>query len=102
VAGKVARRGRWVLASVAGAGLVISSVVRLRARRRLGQEEAPADVSFMRALHAALRRDLSRLQDAAAVLAEIPPPARLVYRRVLRPRYQAQHHWQIPNPATEP
>jgi len=24
-------------------------------------------------------------QDAAAVLVEIPPPARLVYRRVLRP-----------------
>ena len=26
-------------------------------------------------------------QDAAAVLAEMPPPARLVYRRVLRPRH---------------
>ena len=35
-------------------------------------------------------------QDAAAVLAEMPPPARLVYRRVLRPRYDAQHRWQIP------
>lgn len=34
-------------------------------------------------------------QDAAAVLAELPPPARLVYRRVLRPRYQAQHRWQL-------
>ena len=35
-------------------------------------------------------------QDAAAVLAEMPPPARLAYRRVLRPRYDAQHRWQIP------
>jgi hypothetical protein len=28
----------------------------------------------------------------------MPPPARLVYRRVLRPRYDAQHRWQIPVP----
>ena len=34
-------------------------------------------------------------QDATAVLTELPPPARLVYRRILRPRYQAQHRWQI-------
>jgi hypothetical protein len=41
-------------------------------------------------------------QDAAAVLAEMPPPARLVYRRVLRPRYDAQPRWQIPSPAAKP
>ncbi len=41
-------------------------------------------------------------QDAAAVLTEMPPPARLVYRRVLKPRYDAQHRWQIPRPASEP
>jgi hypothetical protein len=35
-------------------------------------------------------------QDAAAVLAEMPPPARLIYRRVPRPGYGAQHRWQIP------
>ena len=34
--------------------------------------------------------------DAAAVLIEMPPPARVVYRRVLRPRYTAQHRWQLP------
>jgi hypothetical protein len=61
-------RGRWVLASVTGAALVIGAVIRLRARRGPGQADAPADVSFMRALHAALRRDLSRLRDAAAQL----------------------------------
>ena len=245
----VARRGRWILASVTGAALVIGAVIRLRARRGLSQADAPADVSFMRALHAALRRDLSRLRDAAAqldgsagapptvlagwdafraqldnhhsaedddlwpvlrgelsdagdlasvdamveehrhippalagvdaalrsggeltapvdllsavvldhlaheerevlplieqhftraqwrvflhkersrrsprerpefltwilddageqdtaaVLTEMPPPARLVYRRVLRPRYDAQHRWQIPSPTTKP
>jgi Hemerythrin HHE cation binding domain len=34
----------------------------------MSEADAPADVSFMRALHAALRRDLSRLRDAAAHL----------------------------------
>ena len=32
--------------------------------------------------------------DAAAVLAELPKPAHLVYRLVLRPRYAAQHRWR--------
>jgi CubicO group peptidase (beta-lactamase class C family) len=41
-------------------------------------------------------------QDAAAVLAEMPPPARLVYRRVLKPRYEAQHRWQISSPPPSP
>jgi len=34
--------------------------------------------------------------DAHAVLNEIPAPGRLVYRRILRPRYEAQHRWLIP------
>jgi hemerythrin-like domain-containing protein len=34
-------------------------------------------------------------QDAAAVLTELPPPARVVYRRVLRPRYNRQHRWHF-------
>ena len=38
----------------------------------------------------------------AAVLTEMPPPARLIYRRVLRPRYDAQHRWQIPSPPRKP
>ena len=41
-------------------------------------------------------------QDAAAVLAQMPPPARLVYRRVLKPRYDAQHRWQIPAATAQP
>jgi hypothetical protein len=53
VSGIVARRGRWVLASVPGAALVIAAVIGLRARCGPGQADAPADVSFMRALHAA-------------------------------------------------
>jgi hypothetical protein len=249
MSGQATRRGPWVLASLAGAALVAAGVARLRARRRSAEEDAPADVGFMRALHAALRRDLSRLrdvagqldgsagapatvlagwdafraqldnhhsaedddlwpvlrrelsdpgelasvdamveehrhippaladvdaalrgggelrepverlsavvldhlaheerevlplleqhltraqwrafmlkersrlsprerpefltwilddageQDAAAVITELPPPARLVYRRILKPRYEAQHRWQIPSTTAEP
>jgi hypothetical protein len=32
--------------------------------------------------------------DRAAVMAELPRPAHVVYRLVLRPRYAAQHRWQ--------
>jgi hypothetical protein len=77
VSGKVARGGRWVLVSLAGAALLAGTAARLRARRGLSQPDAPADVSFMRALHAALRRDLSRLRATAAQLggpAGAPPP----------------------------
>ena len=64
----VARRGRWMLALIAGTALVMGGAARRRARRGVGQPDAPADVAFMRALHAALRRDLARLRDAAARL----------------------------------
>jgi hemerythrin HHE cation binding domain-containing protein len=73
----VARRGRRLLGAAAGAALAVGAVIGLRARRGPSQADAPADVSFMRALHAALRRDLSRLRDAAAQLdgsAAAPPP----------------------------
>jgi hemerythrin-like domain-containing protein len=63
-----ARRGLWIPAFLTGAALAVVGVVRLRARRSLGQVDAQADVGFMRALHAALRRDLSRLRDTAAQL----------------------------------
>lgn len=70
-----ARRGRWILASMAAA-LAVVGAVRRRVRHSSGGADAPADVGFMRALHAALRRDLSRLRDAAAQLdssAGVPP-----------------------------
>jgi iron-sulfur cluster repair protein YtfE (RIC family) len=63
---KVTRRGPWIVAAIVGAGLAAGAAARLRARRASGEADAPAEVGFMRALHAALRRDLSRLRDAAA------------------------------------
>jgi len=73
---KAARRGRWVLAALAGAVLAAGATARLRARQRSGQADAPAEVGFMRAMHAAMRRDLSRLRDAVREIddsAETPP-----------------------------
>ena len=63
-----ARRGRWIVPAIAGIALVMGGAARARARRGVSQPGAPADVGFMSALHAALRRDLSRLQQAAARL----------------------------------
>jgi hypothetical protein len=36
--------------------------------------------------------------DTEAVMVELPPPGRLVYRRFLRPRYLAKHRWQVEAP----
>ena len=62
-------------------------------RSRLSPRERPGFLTWI--------LDDAGEQDAAAVLAEMPPPARLVYRRVLRPRYDAQHRWQISGPAAK-
>jgi len=88
---------------------------RLHSRRSAGSRgrcppESPpkfgrAGRTSRRRFHALLARgefltwilDDASEQDAAAVLTEIPPPTRLVYRWVLRPRYDAQHRWRIPS-----
>jgi hemerythrin-like domain-containing protein len=77
VSDKAAKRARWIFGSIMCAALVAGGVVRLRARPVSAEAGAPADVCFMRALHAALRRDLSRLRDAAAQLGNSAgaPPA---------------------------
>ncbi len=60
-------RGRWIIVVGAGAvaAVVAGTVARRRARNQAVSPDAPADVAFMRALHAALRRDLSRLETVA-------------------------------------
>jgi hypothetical protein len=63
-------------------------------RSRLSPRERPEFLTWI--------LDDAGEQDAAAVLTEMPPPARLVHRRVLRPRYDAQHRWQIPSPVAKP
>ena len=58
----------------------------LTERRRRSARERPEFLTWV--------LDEASDQDTAAVLAELPRPAHLVYRRLLRPRYQAQRRWQ--------
>jgi hypothetical protein len=58
----------------------------LTERRRRSPRERPEFLTWV--------LDSASDQDTAAVLAELPRPAHLVYRRPLRPRYQAQRGWQ--------
>jgi hemerythrin-like domain-containing protein len=57
----------------------------LTERRRRSPRERPEFLTWV--------LDDASDQDTAAVLAELPRPAHLVYRRLLRPRYQAQRRW---------
>jgi hemerythrin-like domain-containing protein len=68
VSGVIKGRRRWIVAAVMGAAVVASNLVRRSARRSSVPADSPADVGFMRALHSALRRDLSRLQAVASQL----------------------------------
>jgi hypothetical protein len=55
-------------------------------RRRRSPRERPEFLTWV--------LDEASDEDAAAVMAELPRPAHLVYRRLLRPRYEAQRRWQ--------
>ena len=68
-----------------------------------------ADLTIMLAAHDAFRRDLTRLaagsemfawmldgadrQHTAATLAQLPPPLRLLYRAVWKPRFDKTARW---------
>ena len=41
-------------------------------------------------------------RDTEAVLAELPPPGRVAYRRILGPRYAAKHRWHPRGTAPQP
>ena len=58
----------------------------LTERRRRSARERPEFLTWV--------LDNASDQATAAVLAELPRPAHLVYRRLLRPGYEAQRRWQ--------
>jgi hemerythrin-like domain-containing protein len=58
----------------------------LTERRRRSPRERPEFLTWV--------LDNASEEDTAAVLTELPRPAHLVYRRVLRPQYEAQRRWQ--------
>jgi iron-sulfur cluster repair protein YtfE (RIC family) len=90
--GKAARRASRVLGATAGAAL-IAGAARLRARRSSAGADAPADIGFMHALHAALRRDQARLRDTAAQLGNsaAAPPAVLAGWDAFRAQLDNHH-----------
>ncbi|MDR2985668.1 MAG: hemerythrin domain-containing protein [Nocardiopsaceae bacterium] len=66
VSDMAAKRRRWIFAAIGGASLIAGAAI-LRTRRSSDADaDAPSDVGFMLALHAALRRDISRMREAAA------------------------------------
>jgi hemerythrin-like domain-containing protein len=62
------RRPPRALLLVAAAGLTMLAVRRVRRRREARDDERPADLGFMRAIHAGLRRDAARLESLAPQL----------------------------------
>jgi len=62
------RRPPWQLLLVAAAGLTMLTAVRVRRRHQARDDNSPADLGFMRAIHAGLRRDAARLEALAPQL----------------------------------
>jgi iron-sulfur cluster repair protein YtfE (RIC family) len=88
------RRPRWALLLVA-AGLVIAAR-RVRRRQAARDADRPADLGFMRAIHAGLRRDAARLEALAPQL-ERPggapqqvPKGWATFRQVLHVHHAAE------------
>lgn len=63
-----------MLAAMGGAGTLATMKRRRRARRDAERAFRPADVGFMYAMHAAMRRDLERLGEASS---RLPDPDRV-------------------------
>jgi iron-sulfur cluster repair protein YtfE (RIC family) len=81
-------RRRLLVFSLAALGLAASAAAR-RARQAQA-ERRPADVGFMYAMHAAFRRDLTRLQASARRNERVPPKVREGWG-VLRYQLEAHH-----------
>ena len=62
------RRPPRVLLLVAAVGAVVLTVRRRRRRAQAREDDRPADLGFMWAIHAGLRRDAARLQALAPQL----------------------------------
>jgi hypothetical protein len=62
------RRPPRLLLLVVAAGAVVLTVWRRRQRAQARDDDGPADLGFMRAIHAGLRRDAARLQALAPQL----------------------------------
>jgi Hemerythrin HHE cation binding domain len=62
------RRPPWVLVLVVAVGVMVVTARRVRRGRQARDDHRPADLGFMRAIHAGLRRDAARLEFLASRL----------------------------------
>jgi hypothetical protein len=84
-----------VLLLVAGAGLTLLAARQRRRRQQARDADRPADVGFMRAIHAGLRRDAARLEAVAPQLQRPggvpePPKGWATFRSILQVHHGAE------------
>ena len=88
------RRPPWVLLLPAATGLAVVAARRVRRRQQASDDRRPADVGFMRAIHAGLRRDMARLEAVAPELerrgAAAVPKGWAGFRRTLQVHHDAE------------
>src|SRR6266536_6283999 len=89
------RRPPWELLLVGAAGLVLAAR-RVGRRRQARDDQRPADLGFMRAIHAGLRRDAARLESLAPQLERrggVPgdvPKGWVTFRQTLQVHHAAE------------
>jgi hemerythrin-like domain-containing protein len=90
------RRPPWPLLLVVTAGLTMVTARRVRRRRQARDDDRPADLGFMRAIHAGLRRDAARLESLAPQLkrgGDVPedvPKGWATFRQTLQVHHAAE------------
>jgi hemerythrin-like domain-containing protein len=78
---------RSIVIGAAAAAAIVANIIRARQHRQDHSPSGPADIGFMLAMHAAFRRDLSRLERTAAT----PTPEVLAGWEVLSRRLLVHH-----------
>jgi Hemerythrin HHE cation binding domain len=89
-------RPPWALVLVVAAGVAALTARRVRRRQQARDDDRPADLGFMRAIHAGLRRDAARLESLAPQLErpvgvlERAPKGWTTFRAILRVHHAAE------------
>src|SRR5215218_10298119 len=90
------RRPPRGLLLVVAAGAAVLTARRVRRRRQARDDDRPADLGFMRAIHAGLRRDAARLESLAPQLERpggapaVAPKGWTTFRQTLQVHHAAE------------
>jgi hemerythrin-like domain-containing protein len=90
-------KARWIVVGAAAGGALAANVIRVRRRQHSRPPSGPADIGFMLAMHAAFRRDLTRLERTAeAVTPEVLAGWEVLSRRlVVHHRAEDEDLWPV-------